>query len=66
MPIDRRCGGLADTASPLTRIAPLVGAMKPAIMRNNVVLPEPLGPRMVRNRPRASSKLTSATALAVP
>ena len=47
-------------------MVPADGAMKPAIMRKSVVLPEPDGPRMVRKRPRARVKLTSSTATVSP
>ena len=52
MPIRRRQGGRAATGWPWISIRPADGAMKPAIMRRSVVLPQPEGPRMVRKAPR--------------
>src|SRR5215204_1004924 len=43
-------------------ISPAFGIRKPAIMRNSVVLPDPDGPRTVRNAPVLRSKLASITA----
>gem|GEM_PF-4467070 len=40
--------------------------MKPAIMRKSVVLPQPEGPRMVRNLPAARSSETASTATVSP
>ena len=48
-------------STPLSRISPLEGISKPAIMRRVVVLPQPDGPRMVINSPRLTSKLKSST-----
>src|SRR5690606_14842463 len=45
---------------------PDVGASNPAIMRSVVVFPHPLGPRSVRNSPRAVSSVRSATATTPP
>src|SRR5262245_46622981 len=47
---------------PLTRIVPLVGNSKPAIIRKVVVLPQPEGPRNETNSPRSTSRLKSCTA----
>jgi hypothetical protein len=62
MPIERLCGGNAATGAPPTMISPAVGVRKPAIIRSSVVLPEPEGPRTVRNEPASSSKEASSTA----
>ena len=45
---------------------PAVGAMKPAIIRSVVVLPQPLGPRKVTSSPSAMSSEKSATAVVEP
>ena len=41
---------------------PLVGVMKPAIMRIVVDLPAPLGPRKPRTSPGSTEKVRSSTA----
>jgi hypothetical protein len=66
MPMLRLCGGVWETSVPATRIWPLSGTMKPAIIRSVVVLPDPDGPSIVRNSPRRNSKETSATAANSP
>src|SRR5690349_5249961 len=45
---------------------PSVGASKPANIRRSVVLPEPDGPRSVRNSPPAMSREMSLSALKTP
>ena len=62
MPMLRLWGGTAETGWPAMKISPDAGRTKPAIMRSSVVLPEPLGPRMVRKRPRPSSNEAASTA----
>ena len=47
-------------------MVPEVGGMKPAIMRNVVVLPQPEGPSSETNSPLASSSEKSATASKAP
>src|SRR5262245_59170 len=54
------------SSSPASSMTPLVGSSKPAIIIRVVVLPEPLGPRNVRNSPRAISTLMPSTALTCP
>ena len=66
MPMLRFCGGKPVTALPLSRICPLVGSSKPAIMLSVVVLPEPLEPRKVRNSPLRTSSDTPSTAAKSP
>ena len=66
MPIRRRQGGSAATGWPWISIRPAEGAMKPAIMRRSVVLPQPEGPRMVRKAPASSPRETSSTARLSP
>src|SRR5262245_16825270 len=45
---------------------PASGRSKPAIRRSVVVFPEPDGPSMVKNSPRAMSSSTSSTATTGP
>jgi hypothetical protein len=51
MPALRFHGGRAVTSWPSRHTRPAVGAMKPAIMRSVVVLPQPLGPSSTTNSP---------------
>src|SRR6478609_8872777 len=48
------------------RISPDVADSKPAMMRNRVVLPEPLSPRMVRNSPSATCREMSRSTAFFP
>ncbi|MNT86578.1 hypothetical protein D3C72_2268810 [compost metagenome] len=66
MPVSRLCTGSRVTSVSPMRIRPAVGAMKPAIMRSVVVLPQPLGPRKVTSSPSAISSEKSDTATAAP
>src|SRR5690606_17910229 len=54
------------TSSPPMRILPAVGVSSPAIMRSEVVLPQPEGPSRHTNSPSPISKLTSPTAVKSP
>src|SRR6516225_2059311 len=54
MPRLRRHGGTRATSSPSMEIRPASGSTRPAIMRRMVDLPEPLGPRKVKNSPRST------------
>ncbi len=45
---------------------PLSGESNPAMIRNNVVLPHPEGPRREKNSPFLMSILTSSRALKAP
>src|SRR4051812_45463879 len=45
---------------------PASGRSKPAIMRRQVVLPEPDGPSSVKNSPRRMSRFTPSTATTSP
>src|SRR5262245_17313398 len=47
---------------PPTTISPARGRSSPAIERNVVVLPQPLGPSSVKSRPSGTSNVTSRTA----
>src|SRR5947209_15876240 len=54
------------TSSPSSRMRPDVGSSSPAIIRKVVVLPQPDGPRMTKNEPWSTVKLTPLTAANVP
>jgi hypothetical protein len=58
----RRFGGVPMTDLPLIRMSPDVGDSKPAIIRINVVLPHPDGPRIEKKEPFGISKETPSTA----
>ena len=62
----RSCAGASVTSRPPMKIRPDVGLLRPAISDSSVVLPEPLGPRMVTNSPCATSRSTSSAAATVP
>ena len=47
-------------------MSPAEGVSKPAIIRISVVLPQPDGPRIEKNDPRGTPKLTSSTAVKGP
>ncbi len=51
MLVGRLCAGSPATSLPSIWIAPSVGCSKPAIIRRVVVLPQPLGPSIVKNSP---------------
>ena len=53
---------MRETSAPSSRIAPSVGASKPAIIRRVVVLPQPDGPSSEKNSPAAIVKQASSTA----
>ena len=59
----RLAGGTCVTSPPRSRMRPLLGSSKPAIMRSVVVLPQPDGPSMEKNSPSWISKETSLTAM---
>src|SRR5579872_6298894 len=68
MPIPRRSGGTTMRSSadertrPPSTIRPVVGDTKPAIILSVVVLPQPDGPRSVRNSPSRIASERSRTA----
>src|SRR5579875_1947443 len=64
MPMLRKCAGMYVMSIPRYTMAPEVGKRKPATICRSVVLPEPLGPRMVRNSPRRRPSSSCATASA--
>src|SRR6266446_3990287 len=66
MPISRLAGGTVVMSSPSTRTRPPSGLSKPATTFNSVVLPEPLGPRMVKSSPEAMSSDTPSSATTSP
>src|SRR6516165_3424003 len=51
---------------PPIRISPSSGCSKPAINRNDVVLPQPDGPKSDRNSPLRTFRLTESTAVREP
>ena len=57
----RSAGPSVVTSRPAMKIWPDVGASSPAIMRSVVVLPQPLGPRMVVSVPLGTVKLMPLT-----
>src|SRR5436190_1854967 len=52
----RRLGGCRSMRSPSRKIPPSVGVSNPAMQRNVVVLPQPLGPSSETNSPAATLK----------
>src|ERR1044072_3275227 len=66
MPISRRAGGRAVISSPPTFTDPPSGVSKPATTFSNVVLPEPLGPRIVSSSPCATWSETRSSATTSP
>ena len=66
MPMLRRFGGNSSMRLPPTVTEPEVWAMKPAMMRNSVVLPQPLGPSSATSSPASMSSDTRSTASAPP
>ena len=51
------------TGTPLIATCPLVGFVRPAIVRSSVVLPAPLGPMMPTTCPAGHMRLTSLTSV---
>ena len=66
MPMSRRAGGSAVISAPSTRTVPASGVSKPATTLSSVVLPDPLGPRIVRSSPSATSSDTPSSAKTSP
>ena len=62
----RSNGGSHETSSPPSSIVPASGRSNPAIIRSVVVLPDPDGPSIVKNSPRAISRSMPSTAATVP
>src|SRR3990170_3035801 len=66
MPALRRCGGSASMRRSPNRIWPRSRSQKPATMRRSVVLPQPDGPRRVKNSPSRTASETSSMARTLP
>src|SRR5882757_20601 len=66
MPMSRRCTGRSVMSLPPTWTRPESGSSKPAIMRSDVVLPQPDGPSSEKNSPAAMSSVTPSTATTLP
>src|ERR1700689_5046937 len=58
--------GAFSISCPQTETCPVVGAMKPAIMRMVVDLPAPLAPRKPSTSPGATENVRSSTASLLP
>ena len=63
MPMSRCRGGTSWMVRPFRRIAPAVGASKPASIIKHVVLPDPEEPKSVRNSPSWTLMCRSRTTL---
>ena len=59
MPTSRFHGGSGATSAPPMRMRPVSTALKPAMARSSVVLPQPDGPRKAKNSPGSIERLTS-------
>ena len=66
MPMSRRAGGSAVISTPSTRTVPASGVSKPATTLSRVVLPDPLGPRIVRSSPSLTASDTPSSANTSP
>src|SRR5688572_16855145 len=66
MPMSRLCTGRSVMSRPATWTRPESGSSKPAIMRSDVVLPQPDGPSREKNSPAAMSSVTPSTASTRP
>src|SRR5580698_785482 len=66
MPMSRFAGGMAVMSTPSTFTVPAAAVSKPATTLSKVVLPEPLGPRIVSNSPEAMSSETPSSATTSP
>src|SRR6185312_11385827 len=62
----RRLGGTPRIDRPPMLMSPASGAMKPAIIRSSVVLPQPEGPRIEKKPPCATARDRSSTAAWAP
>jgi excinuclease ABC subunit A len=62
----RRFGATFAMSLPPIMMLPSSGAMKPAIIRSSVVLPQPDGPRMEKKLPRATLNERASTAVCEP
>jgi hypothetical protein len=66
MPMLRRCTGTRVMRMSSMKMSPAFGSMRPAIIRNVVVLPQPLGPSNATMLPGAIDKDRRSTARVVP
>src|SRR6186713_315285 len=66
MPMSRLSTGRSVMSRPATWTRPESGSSKPAIMRSDVVLPQPDGPSREKNSPAAMSSVTPSTATTRP
>src|SRR5262245_9895338 len=66
MPTSRLFGGSRPTSRPLISTRPAVGSTNPAMIRSVVVLPQPEGPRSVRNSPSSTVRSSAASASTSP
>src|SRR3954447_10115194 len=66
MPVLRLCGGSVSMRRSPKHTSPASRSAKPATMRRSVVLPQPDGPRSVKNSPSAIVSDTSSTARTGP
>src|SRR5262249_12690183 len=64
--VGRRFGPIPSSVRPARRISPSVGSMNPEIIRRIVVLPQPLGPRKLKNSPCGMVTETRETAASSP
>jgi hypothetical protein len=53
-------------SKPSTRTVPASGVSKPATTLSRVVLPDPLGPRIVKSSPSATASVTPSSAKTSP
>ena len=60
------CGGVRVTSTPPIAIEPSSGAIRPAINRSSVVLPQPEGPSRVTSAPRSTARSTRSSTVAAP
>src|ERR1044072_1243220 len=56
-------GSMPSTGAPITRTSPVVGFSKPVIMLSVGDLPQPVGPTIATNSPRATDMLKSRNAI---
>ena len=62
----RSYGARRETSSPPSSTLPEVGASNPAIIRRQVVFPDPEGPSIEKNSPSRTSRSTPSTATTSP
>ena len=62
----RLCAATRVRSRPATEMVPVSGVSRPAMMRSNVVLPQPEGPSSDTNSPRLTAMLSSLSTVAAP